>query len=225
LHPVADVSRMRYALLGLSEVAVACADFPICLAKEADTGRFNLITLFSLDEPRNLFWFGGGWQATYLPRAATTAPFLLDSNSPLGLAVDEGSPRLGREGMPLFEQDGRPAKVLIDARSRLERLTSDVADAQVMVDRFAELRLVRPLVVVLTRGNGAQHQVDGLYSLSSQALAALDDQAVVDLYRRGYLAAASLMLASLNQMERLRQLHRATGAEPLTELAVQVVEP
>jgi len=224
LHPTPDVSRLRYALLGLSELPVACADFPICLAKDAQTGRFNLITLFSLDEPRSLFWLCGQWQATYLPQAATTAPFLLDPGAELGLAVDEDNPRLGREGTPLFEPDGRPTKLLFDTRTRLECLTADVADAQRMVDRFAELRLIRPLNVVLTRENGAQHQIEGLYSLGSGALATLSDQLIVDLYRNGYIAAASIMCASLNQLERLRQLHRASGAEPFKQVDARVTE-
>jgi hypothetical protein len=224
LSPTPDLSRLRYALVGLSELAVACADFPLCLAKDAHTGRFNLIALFSLEEPRNLFWLAQRWQATYLPQAATTAPFLLDASTALGLAIDEDSPRLGREGIALFEADGRPTEVLSGSRARLQRVTRDVAAAQEMVERFAELRLIRPLVVVLTHKNGTEHQLDGLYSLGSDALAALSDAVVVDLYRRGYIAAASIMRASLSQIERLRQLHDLSGTEPLMDLRVQVVE-
>jgi hypothetical protein len=223
LDPTPDVSRLRYAMLGLSELAVACADFPICLAKDAQTGRFNLITLFSLAEPRNLFWLAGRWQGTYLPQAAMTAPFLLDASAELGLAIDEDSPRLGGEGNPLFE-DGHPTQAVSEARARLQRLMSDIADAQVMVDRFAELRLVRPLTLVLERKNGTKHPIEGLYSLGSRALAELRDDVVVNLYRLGYIAAASLMRASLNQMERLRQLHDTSSSEPLVDLHVQVLE-
>jgi hypothetical protein len=224
LNPAPDVARLRYAMLGLSELAAASADFPICMAKDAQTGHFNLITLFSLEEPRNLFWLGQRWQATYLPEAAMVAPFLLDANTELGLAIDESSPRFGPEGAPLFEPDGRPTGVLSEARVRLQRVTSDVADAQLMVDRFAELRLIRPLTVVLTHKNGTEHQIDGLYSLGSNALAALSDDVIVNLYRQGYIAAASIMRASLSQMERLRQLHNLSATEPLVDLRVQVLE-
>jgi hypothetical protein len=224
LHPTPDLSRLRYAMLGLSELPVACADFPICLAKDAHTGRFNLITLFSLDEPRNLFWLAQRWQATYLPQSAMTAPFLLQADTELGLAIDEDSPRLGREGIPLFEADGRPTEMLSEARARLQRVTGDVANAQVMVDRFAGLKLIRPLTVLLTRENGTRHQIEGLYSLGCDALAALSDDVIVDLYRVGYIAAASLMRASLNQMERLRQLHNRSGTEPFIDMNVQVPE-
>ena len=224
LHPLPDVSRLSYSLLGSSEIATACADFPICLAKDAETGRFNLIALLSLAEPRNLFWLNGRWQATYVPEATLTAPFRLDARSEFGLAVDEDSPRLGREGAPLFTPQGHPTEVLTSVRARLEQVRKDVVDAQTMVDLFAEQRLIRPLSVVLSRGSGAEHQLDGLYSLGSQALAALGDDAVVQLYRKRYLAAASIMRASLSQMERLRQLHQASSPDPWRGLQVRVLE-
>jgi len=224
LNPAPDVGRLRYAMIGLSELGTASADFPLCLAKDAHTGRFNLIALFSLEEPRNLFWHAHRWQATYLPQAAMVAPFLLDANTELGLAIDETSPRLGPEGVPLFEADGRPTGIVNEARVRLQRVTSDVADAQQMVDRFAELGLIRPLAVTLTRKNGTEHQIEGLYSLGSNALAALSDDVIVNLYRQGYIAAASIMRASLSQIERLRQLHNLSGTEPIVDLRVQVSE-
>ncbi len=223
LRPTPDVSRLRYAQLGMTELAVACADFPICLAKDAHTGRFNLITLFSLEEPRNLFWLAEKWQATYLPEAAMTPPFFLDTGTPLGLAIDEDSPRLGNEGPPLFEE-GRPTQVVSEARDRLQRVTRDIADAQMMINSFAELRLIRPLKVVLERANGTTHSIEGLYSLGSRPLAELQDDVIVDLYRRGYIAAASLMRASLNQLERLRQLHNLCSTELLGNVHVQVME-
>jgi len=224
LKPTRELSRQRYALLGLSELATACSDFPICLAKDAQTGRFNLIALFSLEEPRNLFWLGDQWQATYLLQATTTAPFLLDAGAELGLAIDEDHPQLGREGVPLFEADGRPTQLLTDVRAHLQRVMGDVEAAQAMVDRFVELRLVRPLTLVLRRSNNTEHEIAGLYSLGARALAALSDDMVVNLYRRGYIAAASLMRASLNQMERLRQLHNASSNAQFAGVRVQVAE-
>src|SRR5689334_15414114 len=79
-----DASGLRFALLGRSELTLACADFPICLAKEAETGRFNLIALLSLIEPRNLYCFNGQWRTTYQPEATTTAPFVIDPTSEHG---------------------------------------------------------------------------------------------------------------------------------------------
>jgi hypothetical protein len=222
-HPL-GTAKLRFALLGRSELTLAGADFPICLAKDAATGRFNLIALLSLIEPRNLFWLNERWHATYLPEATTTAPFFLDPDSEHGVAVDEDSVTLNAGGMQLFGADGRPTETLKNLAARLKRITADIADAQHMVDDFAQRKLIRPLQLVLRLNDGPEHQVDGLYSLGTDALAALPDDSVVALYRSGNLAAAAIMSASLAQIERLRQLHNASGAKPITSARVSIEE-
>ena len=222
-HPSGS-SKLRFALLGRSELTLAGADFPICLAKEADTGRFNLIALLSLIEPRNLFCSNDQWRATYQPEATTTAPFFLDVTSKHGLAIDEDSVELNAGGMQLFDANGKPTETFTKISARLKRITSDVADAQRMVDDFAHRKLIRPLQLILRLDDGREHQIDGLYSLGTEALAALSDDSVVALYRSGNLAAAAIMSASLAQIERLRQLHNATGAQPITSARVTIEE-
>jgi hypothetical protein len=134
LRQPVDTSKLRFALLGRSELTLACADFPICLAKEAATGRFNLIALLSLIEPRNLFCFDGQWRATYRPEATTTAPFVLDPTSEHGLAVDEDAVTLNAGGLQLFEENGKRTDTLANISTRLKRISSDIVDAQYMVD-------------------------------------------------------------------------------------------
>jgi hypothetical protein len=227
-HPL-GTAKLRFALLGRSELTLASADFPICLAKEAATGRFNLIALLSLIEPRNLFWLNEKWHATYLPEATTTAPFFLDPDSEHGVAVDEDSVTLNAGGMQpgwmqLFGSDGKPTETLKNISARLKRITNDIADAQGMVDEFARRKLIRPLQLVLRLDDGREHQIEGLYSLGTEALATLSDDSVVTLYRSGNLAAAAIMSASLSQIERLRQLHNASGAKPITSARVGIAE-
>jgi hypothetical protein len=224
LRHLSGAAKLRFALLGRSELTLASADFPLCLAKEAATGRFNLIALLSLIEPRNLFWLNEKWHATYLPEATTTAPFFLDSSSEHGVAVDEDSVTLNAGGILLFGSDGQPSETLKNISARLRRVTDDIADAQRMVDEFAQRKLIRPLQLVLRLDDGREHQIEGLYSLGTEALAALTDESVVALYRSGNLAAAAIMSASLSQIERLRQLHNASGAKPITSARVTIQE-
>jgi len=203
---------------------LACADFPICLAKESATGRFNLIALLSLIEPRNLFWRDEQWHATYLPEATTTAPFLLDTNGEYGLAIDEDNVTLNAGGTQLFGSDGQPTEAVGRISARLKRITDDIADAQRMVDGFAQRKLIRPLQLVLQLSDRREHQIDGLYGLGTAALATLAADSVVELYRTGDLAAAAIMNASLAQIERLRQLHNASGTTPITSARVTIEE-
>ena len=181
LRDPAGAAKLRFAMLGRSELPVAAADFPVCLAKEAATGRFNLIALLSLIESRNLFWRNDQWHATYLPESTTTAPFLLDPNSEHGLAIAEDNAILNAGGTQLFAADGRATEALRTTSARLKRITDDVVDAQQMVDDFARRKLIRPLQLVLRIEDGHEHQIDGLYSVGTAALATLADDAVVEL--------------------------------------------
>jgi len=231
--------------IGLSEVALAAADMPVCLAKDATTGRFNLVALMGLAGPANLFATATGLAATYMPQAALLAGFRLDPAGVAGLAVDEatggpvagagpgdrgpgaagfGDGGSGAAGTPLFDADGAPAAVLGDIHAALERLVADVAAAQALVDDHAARRLVRPLRLVLRHADGAEHALDGLYTVGPEALRTLDDTAVVALHRAGRLAPAAVMAASLAQFERLRQLHDATQPHAIASIVVEVEE-
>ncbi|MEA1674514.1 SapC family protein [Nitrospirillum sp. BR 11163] len=225
MRPTADARAMRYAWVGLSEVPLASADFPLCVAKDGETGRFTLVALLSLDQPRNLYWRDGGWRCTYVPDAVMAEGFRLDAGSALGLLVDEDSDRFAAPGQPLFGTDGAPTAAVEAMRVRLRRLVADLNAAHDMVDGFVQLDLVRALEVVLRLPNGAEHEVSGLYTLSPSALAELPDPMVVDLFRKGHLAAATLIAASVNQMERLLQLRGAEqgdGGRP--DLHIRLVD-
>ena len=216
----ADPSALRFVRLGLSELGAASADLPIVLAKEAETGRFNLIALLSLVEPRNLYWHAGAWQATFMPAAARLAPFRLDGQGVCGLAIDETV--LGTEGLPLFAPDGEPSGLVRDAAVQLQRLVADIAGAQALADRWALLKLIRPVRCGLRLADGHPHAVDGLFTLGTEALESLADEAVVELHRSGGLAAAAIMRASLSQLERLRQLHNLLAENPVASLTVAI---
>ena len=215
LDPLAGAAARQFVQIGLSEIALAAADMPLCLVKDAQTGRFNLIALFGLIAPRNLFWRDAAMQATYLPRAASLTAFRLDSAGAAGLALDEADPALGTQGEALFGPDRAPSPLLADVRHTLEALVTDIAATQALVDDYAQRRLLRPLSLVLQHADGHEHSVGGLYGVDEEALASLDDAAVVALHRADRLAPAAVMTASLAQVERLRQLHNAAQLRPI----------
>lgn len=213
----ADPSSLRFVRLGLSELGPASADFPICLAKEADTGRFNLIALLSLAEARNLYWHDPAWQATYVPLAARLSPFRLDPQGVCGLAIDEAA--LGGDGVALFAPDGQPSEWVKDAAIQLQRLVGDIAAAQALVDRLALLKLIRPIRCRLSHADGHTHRIDGLFTLEAESLA---DKTVVELHHCGGLAAAAILRASLAQLERLRRLGNIAAENPVVNLTATV---
>ncbi|MEG3088780.1 SapC family protein [Sphingomonas sp. PB4P5] len=211
---MAGAAARQFVQIGLSEIALAAADMPLCLAKDAQTGRFNLIALFGLVEPRNLFWRNDHLHATYLPRAASLTGFRLHDAGLVGLALDEGDASLGTRGPALFATDHSPLPILTDIRAALDTLVADIAAAQALIDGYARHRLIRPLSLLLRHDDGQEHAVAGLYGLDEEALATLDDATVIAMHRADQLAPAAVMAASLAQVERLRQLHN--GSHPRT---------
>lgn len=205
----------RIVRVGLSEIAFVAADMPLCLAKDGQTGRFNLVALMSLIEPANLFVFGGGFQATYVPRAALLSGFRLDAAGAGGLAVDLTDPTLGPAGVPLFEGD-RPAPLLADIARALDEVVADVAAGQVLVDSWAAQGVIRPMSLSLRKEDGTDHDLAGLYTIDTAALRTLPDAAVLALHHADGLAPAAVMTASLAQVERLRQLHNARFSPAIT---------
>ncbi len=209
----------RLVPLGRSEIALAGADMPMCLAKDGQTGRFELIALLGLVEPVNLFTSSAGYHATYQPRAAGVAMLRADVGGADGLAIDEDDAAVGGLGEPLFD-NGTASRW----RDALEATMADVAAGRALAAGYAHRKLLRPLWVTLTMANGHEHVLDGLYAIAEAELALLDDTAALEMHRADELAPAAVITASLAQTERLRQLHNARFADTIAAVRLSLDE-
>jgi hypothetical protein len=213
---------LNHAVIGLDEVALAAADFPLVMLKDAQTGRFHLAALFGFAPDRNLFVMNGRWHATYMPEAVMRYPFLLDDNGVLGLAIDEASGLLSVSGDRLFDSNGNPSAFARAVAERIRTMKRDRDAMTVFADTVVQHRLVRPLRLSLVFGDGGSGEIDGLYSADPAAITRLASDILVDLNRRGYLAAMHVMTASLAQLNRLQQLHNAQSSRHIAELSYGV---
>lgn len=214
----------HYAVLGLSEIGLAAADYPLCLMKDADTGRFTVAALLGFAPGRNLFVVDGRWLATWVPGTLLRYPFYQDETAPHGLAIDIASRLLSRTtGEPLFEA-GVPTARVGQIAGSIAALVADVGAAQGLIAALLDARLVRPLELVLTGADGRENEIDGVYSISVDALAELEDGQVLALHHGGYLGPAHGIAASLAQLERLRQLSDHQGGSPIAHLAYRVID-
>ena len=68
-----------------------------------------------------------------------------------------------------------------------------------------KLKLIEPIDINVGFDDGTTRDLQGLYTVNQDALRALPDAAVVDLFRRGYLHLIYLMIASLKQVPVLAQ--------------------
>ncbi len=204
----------RIVQIGLAEIPLVAADMPVCFAKDSTTGKFNVVALVGLGDPVNLFVQDRRFHATYCPRALQLTGFRLDAAGVAGLAVDESDPAFGHAGDPLF-QDGEPTSLAVGVAAALDRLVADIGAARALVDSYAVLRLIQPLYLELRDATGKDEVLDGLYTIGTTELARLGDADVLRLHRSGALASATLLTASLVQVERLCQLHNARGGRRL----------
>ena len=76
-------------------------------------------------------------------------------------------------------------------------------ETRAFIRTMLELKLVEPVDIAVSFDDGTSRNVEGAYTINKDALADLDDAQVVDLFRRGYLHLASLMINSLNQVSSL----------------------
>ncbi len=206
--------QLSHAVIGLTEVALAVADYPLVLLKDGQTGRFHLAALFGLGEGCNLFVLNARWHATYIPLTVLRYPFFLDAAAPLGLALDESSGLVGDSGERVFDDQGEPTAYARATSERIGQIARDRTAMAEFVDDIVSRQLVRPLHIALTFEQGGSNQIDGLYGIDNFALETLDGDSLAHLNERGHLAPMHIMIASLSQLNRLEQLHnaRAMGA-------------
>lgn len=198
--------RLNHAQIGLSETGVAASDYPLLFMKDSESGRFRLVALFGLRPDANFFVVGAQWQATYLPLNAIGAPFHL-AGPEKALCINEASDLVSTDtGIALFSEDGQETAELSRTQSMFDYLRSDLDAADVFVAAVVALGLIRPLAITLEFGEGESEQIEGLYSISPPRLEALDDAAILELYRRGFLDKIHIIINSLGQLNRIQQL-------------------
>ena len=221
----AYLGEQQHAIVGLSEIAIAAADYPLALMKHAETGQFNVVALYGFSAARNLYVAGSHWHATYIPQNSLRYPFFVNKSGVLGLAIDEHSARLEEpNGHRLFNDAGSPTDYTQQIADTLQGLKQDFEAMQEFVSALTKWQLIRPLVVVLLLEDGGESKIDGLYSISDKALSTLADDAIVTLVRKGYLQTISILTASLVQMNRLQQLHNAQSSLRVRDIGLMLRE-
>jgi hypothetical protein len=85
----------------------------------------------------------------------------------------------------------------------MKDLTHGVDRTRQFIDTLLGLRLLEPLTVNADFDDGSKREITDLYTVDREALKALDDAQVIDLFRRGYLQLIYLQLASLAHVSEL----------------------
>jgi hypothetical protein len=198
-------SRPHFVQIVASEFIAAAALCPIFLTKNADTGRFYAGAMFGFEPGEDLAIGGEGESRLFAPLDLVRSGFFIADGG--AIAVDPAHPRFAAtSGGALFEDDGRPAPALRRVQSALAQLHVGVPETDAFIEALIAARLVEPVDVDLSFDDGRTLNLTGLYTVSLDTLGDLDDAAVVDFFRRGYLQLIYAMTGSLKQVSRLAKL-------------------
>lgn len=194
------------------EFAAAAAVSPILFAKNPETGAFYAGALFGFKEGENLLADSASGHAPFRTLDQQREAFFVSGEN---IAIDRASPRLSEvAGEPLFDEDGAPAPVM----RQIQRLLGQVVAGQQEADRFiavmGRLGLIQPVDISLRFDDGETINLAGLYTISLDRLHALDDAAVLDLFRSGDLQLAYCVAGALKQVPVLAERRNQMLARP-----------
>jgi hypothetical protein len=193
-----------------SEFAAAAASCPILFAKEPATGRFYAGAMLSL-KPGERFLKSAAERGGFNPLNLQRDGFFISGE---GISIDRNNPRFSEaEGEPLFDEAQRPSVCLRQIQRVLGQLQAGIEAANGFIRSLAELKLIEPIDISLSFDSGERLALEGLYTVSLDALREIDDAAAVRLFRSGHLQLAYIMAASLRQITILCQLRNERLAD------------
>ena len=188
-------------------------EYPVILVKDRDSGRYTLCAMLGFEEGENLFLDGEEWDASYIPAQIRRQPFSLlytaekdgkpDPKS-IVISIDMESDRIQEEeGEALFDEDGGQTDYLKSVHDLLAGIGPASRATEAFIDTLSEHDMIEPGRLDVQFGEGQKKSFDGLYSINEEKLGKLEGDTLVDFYKRGYLQAAWMLLASLGNMRKL----------------------
>lgn len=216
MHPVAG-AHPHMVQISLPEVEAAASCCPVLLAKSPETGRFAIVALFGFAPDEVLVEGAGTGNAAFLPLDLQRQGFFASDDN---IAVDLAHPRFAPGGtIPLFDAMGGPTDEMRLVQRAIGTLMGNAARTEKFIADIVEARLVEPVDISLKFDDGQTVALNGLYTVSGDALADLDDTRIIRLYRDGSLSAALAIRASLRQIGQLARRRNERLAAPASSWA------
>lgn len=191
----------------LTEFLKLVVQYPIAFAKDKDTGKFVCVALLGFHDHENLFVDDGHWNAIYVPLQVARQPFFLGkaSENPdddqFLMCLDVEHPSIQAEGgEAIFDADGQETPYLERMKQVLSQLLQGEELTRQFTDTLVRLKLLLPMQLEITFGDGSSTEVEGLYTINESRLEELTADEIAGLHRQGYLAPIYTMLASLGQI-------------------------
>jgi len=200
--------------------------YPIFFIKHPDSGEFQAVAMFGVEEGENLFLDENGWNASYIPLNVMRQPFLIGfqereqnggtQREPV-ITVDMDHPRVNTEhGEPVFLEHGGNSEYLERVNSILHLLYEGMGRSKPFLDTLVKLDLLESFVLDVQLDDGSEHRLAGFYTINEDVLKELQGEQLEMLNRKGYLEAIYMAIASMTNipalLEKKNQLRKANPA-------------
>jgi hypothetical protein len=201
----------REALMPLSveELPKAVMSLPVCFIRQGDV--FVLAAVMNVSPGKNLLVAPNGqWVGPYVPAACRSYPFILgktEEGKPV-LCIDEDAGLVtdGPEGESFFDENGDPAKVVLDLMAFLTQLEQGRQSAALACAVLAKHELIQPWPIVIQGDTGEQRNIEGLFRIDELALNKLSGEALLEVRNAGGLSIAYCQLLSMQHLPMLGKL-------------------
>ncbi|WCM25110.1 SapC family protein [Sphingomonas sp. QA11] len=182
-------------------------EYPILFRLNDERDRFTALAMFGFETGENLFLDNGNWDARYLPLAVDIQPFLI-GGSPSGhgdkqVHIDLASPRIGGDGVRLFDEDGRPSPYLESISEKLGALDEGYQESESFFSALERHKLLEPLTLEITLDDGSTNRLVSFHGIDEDRLRELDATTLGELHADDHLMPIFMAIASLGRLSEL----------------------
>lgn len=185
----------------------ASREFPIVFIKY-DDGGFSPVIMLGVQEKQNLYVSDDGkWLSRFLPAYVSRYPFVpsaKDENADqLAVCIDEAYAGFNAEdGEPLFQEDGAPSPLLEQATKMLQEFHARTKLTIDFCNRLAAKGLFEEMKGEFGTEDGKKKiKLTGFHVISERKLLDLDDNTVLDLFRKSEIGCIYSHLISLGNFQ------------------------
>ncbi len=199
-----------------NEFAKAQREYPILFRKDSETGRFIPVVLLGFEENENLFLNENStWSTRYIPQAIKQGPFIIglqqqETEQRLVIYVDLNDSRIQDNTAPaLFNDDGTSSSTLTEIKNILSARHEGSEQLEPMMEAFLKFDLLERVRLEIHLANGATINFDAGYTVHIEKLMALENDAVIELHKSGFLSLAYNVADSVNNIQGLIDIKNA----------------
>ncbi len=193
-----------------NEFAKVQREYPILFRKDSETGRFFPVALLGLAENENLFLDeNSNWSTRYIPLSMKQGPFLIglqqqEAEQRLAIYADLNDSRIQQNAASaLFNADGHASTTLNEIRDILSARHQGSESLEPMIDAFLKYDLLERVMLEIDLASGATIKFDAGYTVHIEKLIALENDAVLELHKSGFLSLAYNVADSVNNIQHL----------------------